>query len=154
MFHNAYTNIMDMHLILIIKLILHNLIIYPLDQVENISKPSTTKVYMCVSVCVCVLLAQLYPTLWDPMDCNPQAPQPMEFSRQEYWSGYCFRLHRIFLTWRAKLRLLCLLQWQGDSLSLAPHGKPTTKIILAINLQYCFLSTEWHAFHFGKSITF
>ena len=54
MFHNAYTNIMDMHLILIIKLILHNLIIYPLDQVENISKPSTTKVYMCVSVCVCV----------------------------------------------------------------------------------------------------
>ena len=74
MFHNAYTNIMDMHLILIIKLILHNLIIYPLDQVENISKPSTTKVYMCVSVCVCVLLAQLYPTLWDPMDCNPQAP--------------------------------------------------------------------------------
>ena len=42
MFHNAYTNIIDMHLILIIKLILHNLIIYPLDQVDSISKPSTT----------------------------------------------------------------------------------------------------------------
>ena len=52
MFHNAYTNIINMHLILIIKLILHNLIIYPLDQVENISKPSTTKVYVCVCVCV------------------------------------------------------------------------------------------------------
>ena len=42
MFHNAHTNIIDMHLILIIKLILHNLIVYPLDQVDSISEPSTT----------------------------------------------------------------------------------------------------------------
>ena len=66
MFYNAYTNIINMHLILIIKLILHNLIIYPLDQVENISKPSTTKVYVCVCVCVChsITCIQLFGTLW------------------------------------------------------------------------------------------
>ena len=33
---------------------------------------------------VWVLVAQLCPTLCDPMDCG--APLPMEFSRQEYWS--------------------------------------------------------------------
>ena len=34
--------------------------------------------------------AQSCPTLWDPMDCSPQAPLPMEFFRQEYWSGFPF----------------------------------------------------------------
>ena len=28
------------------------------------------------------------PTLSDPMDCSPQAALFMEFSRQEYWSGW------------------------------------------------------------------
>ena len=30
------------------------------------------------------------PTLSGPMDCSPQAPLPMEFSRQEYWRGAPF----------------------------------------------------------------
>ena len=30
---------------------------------------------------------QLCPTLCSPMDCSPQAPLSMGFSRQEYWSG-------------------------------------------------------------------
>ena len=34
------------------------------------------------------LVAQLCPTLCDPMDC--QAPPSMGFSRQEYWSGLPF----------------------------------------------------------------
>ena len=34
-----------------------------------------------------VLVAQLCPTLFDPMDLAHQAPLSMEFSRQEYWSG-------------------------------------------------------------------
>ena len=38
-----------------------------------------------------VLVAQLCPTLCDPMDCNPSAPLSMEFSRQEYWSGLPFK---------------------------------------------------------------
>ena len=29
-------------------------------------------------------------TLCDSMDCSPQAPLSMEFSRQEYWSGLPF----------------------------------------------------------------
>ena len=30
---------------------------------------------------------QSCPTLCDPVDCSHQAPAPMGFSRQEYWSG-------------------------------------------------------------------
>ena len=33
-----------------------------------------------------MILTQLYPSLCDSMDCS----QPMEFSRQEYWSGQPF----------------------------------------------------------------
>ena len=40
----------------------------------------------------------------------------MEFSRQEYWSGYHFLLQRIFQTQGSNLYLLCLLQWQGSHL--------------------------------------
>ena len=36
---------------------------------------------------VLCLVAQLYLTLCDPMDCSCQAPLSMGFSRQEYWSG-------------------------------------------------------------------
>ena len=36
------------------------------------------------------MCAQSCPTLCDPMDCSPQAPLPMEFSREEYWSGLPF----------------------------------------------------------------
>ena len=35
-------------------------------------------------------VAQSCLTLCDPMDCSPQAPPSMEFSRQEYWSGLQF----------------------------------------------------------------
>ena len=37
-------------------------------------------------MCVC-LVTELCLTLCDPMDCSPQAPLFMGFSRQEYWSG-------------------------------------------------------------------
>src|SRR5574341_1265913 len=35
-------------------------------------------------------VAQLCPTLHDPMDCSLQAPPAMGFSRQEHWSGLPF----------------------------------------------------------------
>ena len=38
-------------------------------------------------LCVCASVAQLCPTLQDPMDVAHQAPLSMGFSRQEYWSG-------------------------------------------------------------------
>ena len=37
-----------------------------------------------------VKVAQKCPALCNPMDCSPQAPLSMEFSRQKYWSGYPF----------------------------------------------------------------
>ena len=37
-----------------------------------------------------MLVAQLCPTLCDPMDCACQAPLSMGFSRQEYRSGLPF----------------------------------------------------------------
>ena len=41
--------------------------------------------------CVGGLVAQLCPTLCDPMDCrNPKLPLSMGFSRQEYWSWFPF----------------------------------------------------------------
>ena len=43
-----------------------------------------------------VLVAQLCPTLCNPMDCSPPAPPSMGFSRQEHWSGLPFLLHGIF----------------------------------------------------------
>ena len=41
-------------------------------------------------IVVVVLVAQPYLTLYNPMDCSPQGPLSMEFSRQEYWSGLPF----------------------------------------------------------------
>ena len=43
-----------------------------------------------IFVCVCVCSVQLYLILCDPMDVACQAPWPMEFSRQEYWSRLLF----------------------------------------------------------------
>ena len=41
--------------------------------------------------CVCVRsVAQLCPTLCDPVDCSCQAPLSKGFSRQEHWSGLPF----------------------------------------------------------------
>ena len=42
---------------------------------------------MCVCLWVC---AQSYLTLCNFMDCSPQAPLSVGFSRQEYWSGLPF----------------------------------------------------------------
>ena len=38
--------------------------------------------------CTCAQLLKLHPTLCDPLDCSPQAPQSTGLSRQEYWSGW------------------------------------------------------------------
>ncbi|XDA70348.1 hypothetical protein R6Z07F_000723 [Ovis aries] len=46
----------------------------------------------------CAQLPQSCPTLCDPMDCIPQAPLFMGFSRQEYWSGLPCPCPWIFLT--------------------------------------------------------
>ena len=45
-----------------------------------------------MSLSLCVLVTRSCPTLCDPMDCCPpgNSPLSMEFSRQEYWSGFPF----------------------------------------------------------------
>ena len=37
-----------------------------------------------------LLIHQVISTLFDPMDCRPQAPLSMGFPRQEYWNGLPF----------------------------------------------------------------
>ena len=49
-----------------------------------------------------------------------QASLSMGFSRQEYWSGLPFPYQGIFPTQGLNPCLLRLLQWQADSLLLAP----------------------------------
>ena len=61
-------------------------------QAQSVWKMSIDKRQICAKVnstpsCVC---ARSCPTLCDPMDCRPQAPLSMGFSRQEYWSGEPF----------------------------------------------------------------
>jgi len=74
----------------------------------------------CVCVCACTwACAQLHLTLWDPWAVACQIPLCMEFSRQEYWSGLHFLLQTIFLTQKSNPCLLCLLDWQADSLPLS-----------------------------------
>ena len=54
---------------------------------------------VCVCVCVCVRVcvrsvAQLCPTLCDPLDCSSPGSLSMEFSRKEYWSELPFLTRR------------------------------------------------------------
>ena len=66
---------------------------------------------------MCVLsrfsCVQLFAT---PYTVACQVPLSIEFSRQEYWSGYHALLQEVFLTQGSNPGLLCLLHWQVDSL--------------------------------------
>ena len=71
-----------------------------------------------------------YATL--PQDLSPQAPLPMGFSRQEYWSGLCPPpgdlphpgTESTSPDPGIESTSLCLLYWWAGSLPLAPPGKP------------------------------
>ena len=68
------------------------------------------------------LVTQSRPTLCDPMDCSlPGSSLSMEFSRQEYWSGYPFPSAGDLLNPRIELGSPVL---QADSLPSEPPGKP------------------------------
>ena len=58
------------------------------DMTEQLSTPPPdTHTHTHTHVCCCCLVAQLFPTLCDPMDWSPPGSSPGKFSRQEYWSG-------------------------------------------------------------------
>ena len=68
---------------------------------------------------ICMLVAQLCLTLCDPMDCvdcSPQAPLSMKFSRQEYWSG-----------------LPCPSKWDLSD----PGIEPVSPVAPALQEDYC-----------------
>ena len=65
-------------------------------------------------------VAQSCPTPRDPMDCSPQVPPSMGFSRQEYWSGV--PLPSPILGLGGKNKLLCFTQKSSDDLAGLPVG--------------------------------
>ena len=67
-------------------------------------------------------VAQLCPTLCDPVDCSPPAPPPMGFSRQEYWSGLPFPSPGDLPNPGIEPRFPAL---QADTLTSEPPGKPS-----------------------------
>ena len=71
-----------------------------------------------------ILVAQSCLTLCDPIDCNPQAPPSMGFSRQEYWSGLPFPSPGDLPDPGLKPGSPAL---QADSLPFEPPGKPIQK---------------------------
>ena len=72
-------------------------------------------------------------TLWT-VAC--QAPPPVGFSRQKYWSGLPCPPLGIFLTQGSNSQLLHFLHWQEGSLPLAPLGKSSATTSLKIHLKH------------------
>ena len=73
------------------------------------------------------MCTQSCPTLCDPMDCGPaRLLCPWSFPGQITAVGCHFLPQEIFPTQRSDSYLLHLLDWQVDSLPLAPPGKPAS----------------------------
>ena len=63
-------------------------IFFASQGMESISHPFKPWAGLCVCVCACACsVAQLHPTLCDPMDYCPSGSSAMGFSRQEYSCG-------------------------------------------------------------------
>ena len=73
----------------------------------------------------CAQLLQSCLTLCDPMDCSPQAPLSMGFSRQEYWGELPFPPPGDLLDSGIEPKSPVL---QVDSLLSEPSGKPDITI--------------------------
>ena len=67
-------------------------------------------------------IAQLCPTLCDPMDCSPPGSSVHESLQATVLEWVAMRLSRgsFWSNWH----VFCILNWQVGSLSLAPPGKP------------------------------
>ena len=81
-------------------------------------------------------VAQSCPTLSNPMDCSHQAPPPMGFSRQEYWSGCHWKTKK--LMWFDLLWSSLYCDGLGASLqdlwSVSINCKMTTMVKLTSHL--------------------
>ena len=75
---------------------------------------------------------QSSPTLHNPVDCSPPGSLSMEFSRQEYWSGWPFLSPGDLSDLGIEpASLLCLLHWQAGSLSLPHLGSPRKPLAIS-----------------------
>ena len=72
--------------------------------------------YPYMAMCVLLSRVRLFVA---PGTVAIQAPQSMGFSRQECWVGYFALFQGIFLTQGLNPHLLCLLNWEADSLLLS-----------------------------------
>ena len=75
-----------------------------------------------VLACMCVKSLYSCLILYDPTVVACQAPLPMGFSRQEYWSGSLCPSPGSLSDQGSNPHLLCLLNWQAGSSPLAPSG--------------------------------
>ena len=74
------------------------------------------------------LVAQLYPTLCDPMNYSPPGSWSMEFSWKEYWSGLPFPPPRDLLDPGIELESPVSPALQVDSLPAESSGEPHKNI--------------------------
>ena len=86
--------------------------------------------HLCVLSCVWLLA--------NPWPAARQAPLLMEFSRQEYWSGFPFHSPGDCLNPGTEPRVSCFLHCQADSLPLVPPGN----WVLHGSLKYSLLWIE------------
>ena len=75
-------------------------------------------------VCVCMLIAQSYPTLCDPWTVAHQVPLLMKFYRQEYWDGLPLLLQGIFPTQGSNSHMLPFPALAGGFFITEPPEKP------------------------------
>ena len=101
----------------------HSWVLKKRELVQGNNQQSPQK-YRNPKICIPVQLPSRVRLFAAPWTVAHQAPLPMEFSRQEYWSGVAFP-PPVDLTrdQGSNPCLLCLLHWQVDSLPLAPAGK-------------------------------
>ena len=81
-------------------------------------------------MCVSVKSLQLCPTLCDPMDCSPQAPVSMGFSRQEYQNWLPFPPPGDLPNLGIEPVSLAAPAMQVDSLSLSLWRSPRPAVML------------------------
>ena len=103
----------------------HLFFCFLLNQVKKKKKKKTGKgITPKQKVCVYVLSHSVMSNSETPWTGAHQAPLPMGFSRQEYWSGLLFPLpgDGIFPTQGSNLPLLCLLHCKQILYSLSRWG--------------------------------